>query len=415
MPTKLKQRSPQPSYTKDLPAIPNAVISFDRQFINTQGDIWVVRQAGDGGNLLNISWTMFAFVTTNGGLKVRVPARTAHIARLYASDRLTRKAGWTIHNDIYSLHLFLEWISKSERNPAQNLLHWAVIEERHFRGFLDHVLPTPNRGGHFHRVRGFYSWGVRRGIPDFDPDLLSALKTISAPGNLRGRHVLSQDQTKGPLYKEEVDLIVAALSKKKGTTQDRAVVTLLLELGLNPNQAARLRNQDLVSFDGDINGAPHVEYQLRVPRNKKRKPFRETKSRAISHDLGTLLKELQVGGPSNRLLHWLHPNHPMQAIGRALERFVRKSNLVSPRTGTQLHLHPRRLRYTLATEAAEQGASDYHVAELLDHSDISHVKVYRKTEPTIADRLERTLDPALDRKSTRLNSSHANISYAVFC
>src|SRR3712207_8492645 len=25
------------------------------------------------------------------------------------------------------------------------------------------------------------------------------------------------------------------------------------------------------------------------------------------------------------------------------------------------------------------------------------------------------VDPALDRKSTRLNSSHANISYAVFC
>src|SRR3712207_8889596 len=25
------------------------------------------------------------------------------------------------------------------------------------------------------------------------------------------------------------------------------------------------------------------------------------------------------------------------------------------------------------------------------------------------------LEPALDRKSTRLNSSHANISYAVFC
>src|SRR3712207_8358295 len=74
-----------------------------------------------------------------------------------------------------------------------------------------------------------------------------------------------------------------------------------------------------------------------------------------------------------------------------LFRSVRKSNLVSPRTGTQLHLHPRRLRYTLATEAAEQGASDYHVAELLDHSDIR------------------------DRKSTRLNSSHANISYAVFC
>src|SRR3712207_8635708 len=29
--------------------------------------------------------------------------------------------------------------------------------------------------------------------------------------------------------------------------------------------------------------------------------------------------------------------------------------------------------------------------------------------------LEPTLDVHLDRKSTRLNSSHANISYAVFC
>src|SRR3712207_7793568 len=31
----------------------------------------------------------------------------------------------------------------------------------------------------------------------------------------------------------------------------------------------------------------------------------------------------------------------------------------------------------------------------------------------LEDRLSRTVD--LDRKSTRLNSSHANISYAVFC
>src|SRR3712207_7970729 len=30
-------------------------------------------------------------------------------------------------------------------------------------------------------------------------------------------------------------------------------------------------------------------------------------------------------------------------------------------------------------------------------------------------RLEQEIFPILDRKSTRLNSSHANISYAVFC
>src|SRR5947209_11594754 len=33
----------------------------------------------------------------------------------------------------------------------------------------------------------------------------------------------------------------------------------------------------------------------------------------------------------------------------------------------------------------------------------------------IAERVERTVPELRDRKSTRLNSSHANISYAVFC
>src|SRR3712207_8482034 len=33
----------------------------------------------------------------------------------------------------------------------------------------------------------------------------------------------------------------------------------------------------------------------------------------------------------------------------------------------------------------------------------------------VGGQLQRLLDPLRDRKSTRLNSSHANISYAVFC
>src|SRR3712207_8184116 len=33
----------------------------------------------------------------------------------------------------------------------------------------------------------------------------------------------------------------------------------------------------------------------------------------------------------------------------------------------------------------------------------------------IADRIMTALEAPLDRKSTRLNSSHANISYSVFC
>src|SRR5258707_5677958 len=43
--------------------------------------------------------------------------------------------------------------------------------------------------------------------------------------------------------------------------------------------------------------------------------------------------------------------------------------------------------------------------------------VYRAGEPSYVDPSYLCIDdsPPLDRKSTRLNSSHANISYAVFC
>src|SRR3712207_9009652 len=37
------------------------------------------------------------------------------------------------------------------------------------------------------------------------------------------------------------------------------------------------------------------------------------------------------------------------------------------------------------------------------------------SEPQVAQILTQLVEKGLDRKSTRLNSSHANISYAVFC
>src|SRR5207249_11587383 len=39
----------------------------------------------------------------------------------------------------------------------------------------------------------------------------------------------------------------------------------------------------------------------------------------------------------------------------------------------------------------------------------------RLTIDSLLDELPRTYSPELDRKSTRLNSSHVSISYAVFC
>src|SRR3712207_8989887 len=51
--------------------------------------------------------------------------------------------------------------------------------------------------------------------------------------------------------------------------------------------------------------------------------------------------------------------------------------------------------------------------------DVEAVLLRRRAEPHVAAHAPRArecrVEPVEDRKSTRLNSSHANISYAVFC
>src|SRR5690606_13382331 len=60
-----------------------------------------------------------------------------------------------------------------------------------------------------------------------------------------------------------------------------------------------------------------------------------------------------------------------------------------------LHMRPRRFRYSYATHIAEAGASKYHLAELLDHTDLQSVDVYVETSPAIAEQVARATDDAM--------------------
>ena len=56
-----------------------------------------------------------------------------------------------------------------------------------------------------------------------------------------------------------------------------------------------------------------------------------------------------------------------------------------------LHINPRRFRYTHATNMAMLGASDYAIAEELGHSDTQQVKVYTEFNEDMADRIDAAL------------------------
>jgi hypothetical protein len=309
-----------------------------------------------------IPWNRLDEVATLSG-------RARHFAKLFLADKISRKEARTIENDFRMFLRFQDWLI----SVRQSSFNWSDLTEGLSRAFLAHgVEHTSDKSNDFSRLRTFYRWGTERQHADFDPRLLRILQSITAVGNAKGHNVRFRDSIKGPFSPDELLLISKAIIQGHGSDQDRAIVMLHLELGHNPNASARLRNKDLVRYKTKSG----VAYQLDVPRVKKRTSRRETKSRPISAGLGGLLERLRQASSDSVLLHWLSPTNPEGGINHAMRRFGKDGKLVSPRTQRRLVINPRRFRFSIATHMAEEGASLFHIAEVLDHSDTQNVRVY---------------------------------------
>ncbi len=372
----------------ELPQLPKQITTLDGQVVDLQKDSWQCRIAADGGRLLRIKWSKLMNISARDNQPV-LGQRALQLVRLYLADRLTRRKSSTVWNDFSAFVYFCQWLSQNE--PAKFPFAWSHYDEPTAWAFLRQCETTADNGNRFSRIRVFYEWGIARQYPDFDRPFFQVLKTIRIQGNAKGHHVRFRHPTKGPLSEEEKQLLVRAVQSGCGTDEDRALVMLHLELGANPHALVRLTNRDFIHVrtqHGDF-------YQLDVPRVKKRTAQRETKRRPISRRLGELLQQLTAGEPDEVLLHWLSVDAPLAAIRTAMGRFVKNAGLVSPRTGKRLQLHPRRFRYTLATHLAAEGASKFHIAEVLDHTDLQNVEVYVETTPAIAKQVVAATDAAM--------------------
>src|SRR3712207_7772652 len=78
-------------------------------------------------------------------------------------------------------------------------------------------------------------------------------------------------------------------------------------------------------------------------------------------------------------------------------RYNRSLKLLARQAGISVNLTSYVARHSWASIAYEQGIALPVISKVLGHTNTETTLVY------------------IDRKSTRLNSSHANISYAVFC
>ncbi|MBI5957337.1 MAG: tyrosine-type recombinase/integrase [Chloroflexi bacterium] len=368
-----------------LPELPSVIHSLDGQQLDLSAPIWRLQASADGGQMQFIRWPLLRACALFSPEALR-------ICQHYICDRLQRKKAHTVRGDFNTLLRFARWVIVQRKSPAETFT-WADYTVELAREYLDWLLThSSERGNSFSRLRVLYTWGVARQYPGFRPEVLRVLKTMTAPGNVKGHHVRSRHPTQGPLSPEEQWLITQALRAERGADHDRVVVMLHLELGCNPLASVRLRASDLHRFETSQGPL----YQLDVPRVKKRTIYRETKRRAVSQQLGHLLDVLRQPDPDSPLLHWLTSHQPERAVNQALRRWVRDAQLISPRTGDLLQLHARRFRYTLATHLAEEGASKFHIAEILDHTDLQHVEVYVETTARIADYVARATDPIME-------------------
>jgi integrase len=292
------------------------------------------------------------------------------------------------------LRRFFRWWAKNYIKIARKKeFGWGMITFATFRLFLEHGMSTTNsKGNDFAKLRDFYAWGAFVGqYPEFDRQLALSVKEIRATGNIKGAAVRFRHPTKGPFDSAEQRIIRDAIRKGVGTTEERAVVMIHLELGPNPQSIARLRTRDFEKFEVTLveNGTPktHTRYQLALPRVKKRTEHRETIVRPINKELGLILEALKKDDPDSFLFHWLSSTDPESSIGRAMKSFAIDGNLTSPRTGLLLNITPRRFRSTFGTERTREGGSPVEVARDLDHSDLQNIRQYVETSSYIIDQV----------------------------
>lgn len=373
-----------------LPALATRVITKDRQELETRGDVWSLRANNDGGGIVEIDFRPLLGIAT---------PRFAAIAKRFVVRKATTSAAWSLRNIVQALSRAARYWAETERI----VVDWSLVDLGKCQSLLSHGLASSQGvgGNDFAHIRAIYAWGCHvAGLRDFDPEVSIQLKTVRAPGNAKGAKVLSGDPEEGPFSPEEVELLDRALKEGNGDPGALIVTQLFQELGLRPIQVLRTRWSGLRRFEANVveAGQPRtlVRYTLDIPRAKDRGEYRVEEVRPISTLLGRRLESIAPAAPSETspLCWWLDADASSATVAELVQAWVDQALIISPRTGEALKANPSRFRYTLATEAARDGASRFDIAHLLFHKDLQNVDVYFDAAGTVMEQIEERLDRA---------------------
>ena len=271
-------------------------------------------------------------------------------------------------------------------------------------------------------IRAFLIRWHGQGYPGISREAVDFLSSVTLKGNEKGGPVLSLDPDRGPFEDQELEAILEGVSQhyERGTIglEIFALTMLLAYTGRRPSQLTLLRLGDLQQTTTPEGRRVDV---VRIPRSKQRgvRPRAQFKDFWVDPDLYRVLSAQRdavlertrshLGALSDPLIaelplfpDWNHleqidsakpleealRNDSLHTTTEAVRDGLNQLQVLSPRTGRQLHIAPRRFRYTLGTRAAREGYGAMVIAELLDHNDLQNVRVYTRDHPNFRNKID---------------------------
>ena len=197
--------------------------------------------------------------------------------------------------------------------------------------------------------------------------------------------LITNDPERGALTEEELHNANSALNNAFAMSLiNQEAYTLcwfFIGTGVRPVQARRMKKRDVIVHDRQ-----GLEVTLRIPLAKGEKTVAEEYwlRRAPTVLAECLINYLDMPAilDAKDDDHLFLDQSSRELSIKVIETFS-ALDTYSDRLGSQIPITPYRFRYTLATRALAQGASDYEVARLLTHRSTSCIQYYRASMPEL--------------------------------
>ncbi|MFA6902893.1 MAG: site-specific integrase [Gallionellaceae bacterium] len=282
------------------------------------------------------------------------------------------------------------FLASDRREPIQHIGTLDILAFKMSSKKAEHILAS---------IRGFLIKWCALSSPGIDQEVAYFLRSIKIRQHPVGVAVATLDSNIGPLTDFEFEAIQSALNNAYAhnqiKTENLLQCYLLMSLGIRPVQLASLKCGDLIEPQ-----TPDGDYMLKVPRAKQHGQLArdEFKLRRLTCQIGDPLSTYVASIRaefSNRIEDTNHapmfpqrkqvknanePGFKYHAVASTLSGRFRNLfislQVPSDRLEIPISMTPIRFRRTFATRAAEEGWPLLVLAELMDHSNTKHVKVY---------------------------------------